>query len=72
MEEMHRPQNGGRVQGFQVLSKFTPLPEPLGVHQPRRSPTLSFGILWRLHHTSIIDEIIGHWSVIQPPAPLPS
>lgn len=38
----------------------------------RFSEPSRFGFLWRLHYISTMNELTGHWQLIQPPAPLPS
>ena len=36
------------------------------------SESCCFGVVWRLHYIGMIDQIMGHWKLIQPSAPLPS
>ena len=35
------------------------------------SESCCFGVVWRLHYIGMIDQIMGHWKLIQPSAPLP-
>ena len=68
MEEMLRARYGERVQSFHGLSEHAFLPKSPHVHQPGSSPNPVVGFVWRLHYTSMIDETIGHWLLIQHPA----
>ena len=52
-----------------ALSKHTTLPN---VHMCT-NPVLwtpAFGVLWGLHYLNKIGSAVGHWRLIQPPAPL--
>lgn len=51
-----------------MLSEHTILPESLPIPQTRSSLKLIlFQFLWRLHYMGMLDEIIDHWPLIQPP-----
>ena len=78
IEEMQRAKYNKweGVQNFHALSEHATLPKSSRVksprvHQPEPVRTGSFGVLWRLHNLGMIDQILGHWWLILPPAPLP-
>lgn len=57
--------------GFHALS--SPLSQ--NVHMftnPELSEPHPLGFTWRLHYMVMIDQTIGHWQYIHPPASLPS
>lgn len=63
--------------GHQVRRRpRAPEPSPGGhspdLHVVANSEDHPFGFLWRLRYISVTNEIIGHWWLIHPPAPLPS
>ena len=54
MGEMWRARDGQGHGAFLSSESFT-LPTPPHGHQPG-----AFRVLWRLHHSSVIDFILGH------------
>lgn len=68
MEEMHRAWYGGR-QGASMPALSTQLSTNLHMFNHLEAlQTHPSGFSWRLHYTGLIDKIISHWQLIQPPA----
>lgn len=57
-------------QGAPLPSLGGTLPALTPVLPPRNTPNPHFfEFSWKLHHTAVVDSIIGHWWLNQPPAP---
>lgn len=62
MEDTQRARYGGRAQSSHAFSKSFTLSKYPSIHQFRSSlnPIL-FGVLWRFHYISEVEEIVSHW-----------
>ena len=67
---MHRARTCQGAQSFHALLVFYSPLIYMYSNTHTFSKTHSFQFLWRLHYIDLIDWIIGHWRLIEPPAPL--
>lgn len=72
MEETHAGQGMGRQRRDNKPPPACHSPHSQEVTNRQLSEPCPCGVLWRLHYLDMIDQIIGHWQLIQPLVSLPS